>query len=80
MTLGRYGRNFWRQAFERALKTAAQGALALIPADTFNILDVDDWRVVLGAALTGAVLSIGTSVVTAPIGPADDPSIVRPEH
>lgn len=80
MPLSRYGRNFWRQAFERAFKSAVQAILALIPADTLNVLDVDDWRIVVGAALTGAVLSLGTSIVTAPIGPADDPSIVRPDH
>jgi hypothetical protein len=72
-----YGRNFWRQAFERAVKTAVQGMIALVPADTFNILDVDDWRVVAGAALTGFLLSLGTSIVTAPAGQPDDPSLVR---
>lgn len=80
MPLSRYGRNFWRQALERALKSAVQAMIALIPADTFNVLDVDDWRLVLGAAVTGALLSLGTSIVTAPVGPADDPSIVRPDH
>ncbi len=54
--------------------------LLLVPADSFNVLDVDDWRLVAAAALSGAVLSLGTSIVTAPVGPADDPSIVRPDH
>jgi hypothetical protein len=80
MPLSRYGRNFWRQALERALKTGVQSMLLLVPADSFNVLDVDDWRLVAAAGLTGAVLSFGTSIVTAPIGPADDPSIVRPDH
>lgn len=70
-----YGRNFWRQAAERAVKTAAQAALLLVPADGFNVLDVD-WRIGWGTALGGALLSVLTSLVTAGIGPKDDPSAV----
>lgn len=78
MGLRRYGRNFWIQAGERAAKTAVQGALALIPADTFNVLDVDNWKIVAGAMATGFVLSIATSIVTAPVGPAGTPSVAGP--
>lgn len=77
MTPRTYGRNFWRQAAERAVKSAVQAMIALIPADSFNILDVDDWRVVAGAALTGALLSLGTSIITAPVGEPGDPSAAR---
>ena len=48
----------------RALKTFAQAALAQIPAAVF-ITEVD-WVVVLGTALTAALLSLLTSVAGLP--------------
>lgn len=48
----------------RALKTFAQAALAQIPAAVF-IAEVD-WIVVLGTALTAALLSLLTSVAGLP--------------
>lgn len=79
MTLRTYGRNFWRQAAERALKTAAQAIGLVLVGDGANVLSLD-WGVVVSSALTGFVLSIVTSIATAPAGPADDPSMVRPDH
>jgi len=72
-----YGRNFWRQATERALKTAAQAIGVALAGDVANVLSLD-WKVVGGSALTGLVLSYVTSVATAPAGPADDPSLISP--
>lgn len=71
-----YGRNFWRQAAERAVKTAAQAIGLVLVGDGVNVLTLD-WRVVVGSALTGFVLSVVTSVATAPVGEPDDPSAVR---
>jgi len=48
----------------RAVKTFAQAALAQIPAAVF-IAEVD-WIVVLGTALTAALLSLLTSVAGLP--------------
>lgn len=48
----------------RAVKTFAQAALAQIPAAVF-IAEVD-WIVVLGTALTAALLSVLTSVAGLP--------------
>ena len=48
----------------RAIKTFAQAALAQIPAAVF-IAEVD-WIVVLGTALTAALLSVLTSVAGLP--------------
>lgn len=72
-----YGRNFWRQTAERAAKTAAQGVGLLFVGDGFNVLDVDNWKPIVGAAVTGFVLSVVTSIATAPVGEPDDPSAIH---
>lgn len=80
MELRTYGRNFWKQSFERGVKTAAQAAAGLFIADQpFDILQFNGLRA-LGVAVGGFVLSIVTSIATAPMGPADDPSMARPDH
>lgn len=70
-----FGRNFWRQAAERAIKTAAQAALLTVPADAANVLH-QGLGVILAALAGGAVISLLTSVATAPVGPSDTPSTV----
>lgn len=52
---------FWKEAGNRALKTCAQTAVALIGTGAAGILDVEWIGVVSGAALA-AVLSILTSI------------------
>lgn len=67
---------FWRQTFERAVKTAAQfviGGLAL--GEGMNAFDVD-WQLGGGFAITGAVLSVLTSLASAPVGDPTSPSVV----
>jgi Putative lactococcus lactis phage r1t holin len=73
--LSTYGPNFWRQAAERAVKTAAQAALLTVPADMANVLH-NGLGVVLSALAGGVIVSVLTSVATAPVGPKDDPSAV----
>lgn len=59
---------FWRDSAERALKTAAQAVLLAIGAsEGFNLFALD-WRNALGVAVGGFVLSILTSLVSAPFG------------
>lgn len=77
MAIRTFGRNFWRQTVERAVKTAAQLVAATFVGDGFNVLDVDNWTLPLGAALTGFVLSVVSSIATAPAGEPGDPSAVR---
>ena len=52
-------------ALVRAVKTAAQTAIAVIPTSAVTIGEVDA-AMVLGAAALGAVLSILTSLAGAP--------------
>ncbi len=59
---------FWRDAVERALKTAAQAViLGLSLGEGFNAFEVD-WQLALGFAIGGAVLSLLTSVASNPFG------------
>lgn len=76
MRLRTYGPNFWRQAVERAVKTAAQAALLTIPADVANVLHTGP-GVILGALGGGALVSLLTSIATAPVGEPDSPSAVQ---
>jgi hypothetical protein len=71
-----YGRNFWRQATERGIKSAAQAVAGIILLDQpFDLIQANPLRA-LGVAAGGFVLSIVTSVATAPVGPTDTPSTV----
>lgn len=72
-----FTRNFVRQAIERAVKTAAQSALALLVVGG-GLLDVD-WTQVASVAGLAAVASVLTSVVGAGVGQPDSPSLVEIE-
>lgn len=66
---------FWKDAGERALKTAAQAViLGLALAEGANAFDLD-YKLALGLALGGAGLSLLTSVVSAPFGTAGTASL-----
>jgi hypothetical protein len=73
-----YGKNFWKQATERAIKTAAQAALLALGGDVANAIPglISRPGILLGALGGGALLSYLTSLVTAGVGPKDDPSAV----
>ena len=60
--MGAYWNRFWRAAAVRALSTAAQTAVAMVPVGV-AITQVG-WPDVLGTAATAAVLSLLTSLAT----------------
>lgn len=68
-------RKFWIEALERASKSAAQAVIGLIPLDQFDVLHMDV-KLAVSVAVGAAVLSVLTSIVTAPAGPDDSPSAV----
>lgn len=73
-----FSKSFWADATERAVKTAAQSVLTgLVLSDTgfVNAFELDatlTWQL----ALSGAIFSVLTSVVSSPIGAAQSASVL----
>jgi hypothetical protein len=68
--------NFWKQALERAVKSAAQAVVGAVLLDKpANVIHLD-WKLGLGVAGGAAVLSILTSIISLPVGEPDSPSAV----
>lgn len=69
---------FWKDAGERAIKTAAQALLALwlVGDVAFNVLSVD-WANAAGIAGGAAVVSLLTSVASVKAGELGTASLVR---
>jgi len=69
-------KEFWKQTAERAVKTFAQAAIALLTGDGMGLLDINFGNVLSVAGLA-AVVSLFTSIVSAKIGPdQNSPSVV----
>ena len=69
---------FIRASLERATKTVAQTALALIGAGALNVLTAD-WQQILGVSLGAGVLSILTSIASAQVS-GGSPSLVKEDR
>lgn len=67
--------DFWRDAFERAVKTAAQFVLVGLGGDVVSVWSLD-WKALAGAAGAGFVVSLVTSLASLPFGDADSASVV----
>ena len=59
---------FWKGACERAVKTAAQTAVAFFVVGETGVADVD-WATIGGISLVAAIVSVLTSLATAPRHP-----------
>lgn len=71
-----FNARFWRLAFERAVKTAAQSLiLGAGLGEGFNAFEVD-WMLAAGFAVGGFVLSLLTSIATVKIGETGSPSAI----
>lgn len=66
---------FWRETAERAIKTAAQAALAFFIVGQTVLTEVD-WTVVAGGTAVAAIASVLTSLASTPFGPEDSPGLV----
>lgn len=65
---------FWRNAAERAVKSAAQSLLLLWAGDSaFNIINADP-RMAGGIAAGAAVLSVLTSLASTAVGDSSSPA------
>ncbi len=68
---------FWKQAAERAAKSAAQALLGLWVGDTaFNAWNAD-WTLAGGVAAGAVVLSVLTSLASTAVGDRDSASLVK---
>ncbi len=68
-------REFWRRTCERAVKTAAQTAVAMLTAGAVDVLTVD-WQQVASVSAGAAIVSVLTSLASTQVGDPDDPSLV----
>jgi hypothetical protein len=70
-------KQYWISVAERALKSAAQGLLVIWPVGdaALHLWDVD-WKKALSGAAAMAGASVLTSLISAPIGPDNSPSLV----
>lgn len=68
-------KQFWKYAVERAIKSAAQTGIIFIGAEQLNVVAFD-WATMGGFVLGGAVLSLLTSIASAPVGDDNSPSMV----
>jgi hypothetical protein len=66
---------FWARAAERAVKTAAQTAVALIGANAVDVLAVD-WAQLASVSVGAAFVSVLTSIAGTGVGDPADPSLV----
>lgn len=72
-----FTKSFWKQTAERAIKSAVQMALLMTAGATgFDLFTLDPVRLGLGA-LGAALLSVLTSIASAPFGNTGTPSVVN---
>jgi hypothetical protein len=67
---------FWKQATERALKTAAQSLLVMVGGDGAGLVTLNP-KLALFALAGGLVASYLFSIVSLPLGEPDSPSVVQ---
>jgi hypothetical protein len=70
---------FVKQTIERALKTAAQTLILAVGAAQGFDLFTADWRTLGASSLAGFILSVLTSIASAPFGELGTPSVVASE-
>lgn len=70
-----FSKHFAKAAAERAIKTFAQAAVALLVGDGVGVLGVD-WVSVASVAGLAAVVSVLTSIASAGVGDTESPSLV----
>ena len=66
---------FWARTAERAIKTGAQTAVALLGAGAVDVLTVD-WQQIASVSAGAAVVSVLTSLAGTTVGDPTDPSLV----
>lgn len=70
-----WSKQFWRDTAERAIKTVAQTAVALLGTGAIGLLDVD-WVQVASVSTLAGIVSVLTSIGSDNIGAKGTPSLV----
>ena len=71
-----FQRRFWAETLERATKSFAQGILTMwLASDVVNAFAAD-WYDIFGVAGGYALVSVATSIISAPVGPQDSASVL----
>ena len=70
-----FTKQFWKDAAERAVKTAAQAAVVVVGADVANVFELD-WNEMAGLSIGAALLSVLTSIASEPFGEKGTASLV----
>lgn len=74
-----FSKMFWADAFERAVKTAAQTALTFLTIGAAPEVDLSvPWQTVVASAGLGAIYSVLTSLASAPRDGISPASVVPP--
>lgn len=71
-----FSSSFLKATAERAVKTLAQAALAMLVGDGLGVTDIN-WGDVASVAGLAAIASVLMSIVSAPFGPVGSPSLVE---
>jgi len=71
-----YTITFWKDAAERAIRTAAQALLALWATDVSGVLAVD-WTQAASVAALAALTSILMSIAATGVGNSQDASAIK---
>lgn len=66
---------FWQLAGERAVKTFAQSLVAILSATGVGLLTAP-WSTALSTAAMAALLSVLTSMASAPVGESGTPNLL----
>lgn len=67
---------FWKDAGERAIRTASQSLIALTATDISGVLEVD-WAQAASVAALAALTSILMSVAATGVGNSQDASAIK---
>ncbi|MEV6610395.1 MULTISPECIES: holin [unclassified Kutzneria] len=70
---------FWQCTLERAMKTFCQTLVAVLGAGSVGLLNAA-WTTSLSTAGMAALLSVLTSVGSAPLGKPGSPSLLPPQR
>ncbi len=67
---------YWKRLAEDAVTGLITGVSTIVLMAGFDVFTAD-WKAILGAGLTGAVVAVVKDAVTTPVGAPDSPRVVK---